>query len=81
MLFANAPKQAKLHAIGGLMASSVMAGAVFFHLFTPLGVEVIHEGQSDNGSLFYAAISILILGIVMFVVNSMKLKANTAEKG
>lgn len=57
------------HALGGLMASIVMAGAVFFHLFTPLGVEVIHEGKSDGGSLFYAAVSILVLGLVMFVAN------------
>ena len=30
------------HSIGGLMASGVMAGAVFFHLFTPLGLSLIH---------------------------------------
>ena len=60
------------------MASGVMAGAVFFHLFTPLGIEVIHEGQSDGGSLFYAAASILVLGFVMFVANyrDYKNKAN-----
>jgi hypothetical protein len=51
------------------MASAVMAGAVFFHLFTPLGIEVLHEGQSDGGSLFYAAVSILVLGIVLFLIN------------
>jgi heme A synthase len=57
------------HAIGGLMASLVMAGAVFFHLFTPLGIEVLHNGVSDGGSLFYAAVSILVGGIVLFVIN------------
>ena len=46
-----------------------MAGAVFFHLATPLGVEVLHEGKSDGGSLFYAAVSILVLGLLMFVIN------------
>ena len=51
------------------MASAVMAGAVFFHLASPLGVEVLHEGQSDGGSLFYAALSILILGLVLFAIN------------
>ena len=61
--------RAKIHAYGGLMASAVMAGAVFFHLFSPLGVEVLHQGKSDGGSLFYAALSILILGIVMFFIN------------
>ncbi|MGI9317790.1 MAG: hypothetical protein ACR2QW_10685 [bacterium] len=62
--------RAKIHKFGGLLASAVMAGAVFFHLFTPLGVEVLHEGKSDGGSLFYAAASILVLGIVLFVINS-----------
>lgn len=61
--------RAKIHAYGGLMASAVMAGAVFFHLVTPLGVEVLHQGKSDGGSLFYAAVSILILGIVLFFIN------------
>ncbi len=57
------------HQIGGLMASAVMAGAVFFHLFTPLGIKVLHQGESDGGRLFYSAVSILILGIVLFVIN------------
>jgi len=57
------------HAYGGLMASVVMAGAVFFHLFTPLGIEVLHHGKSDGGSLFYSALSILLLGAVLFFIN------------
>lgn len=59
----------RCHQIGGLLASMVMAGAVFFHLVSPLGIEVLHEGESDGGSLFRAAVSILILGIVLFVIN------------
>ena len=59
----------RYHAIGGLLASAVMVGAVFFHLFTPLGIEVLHDGKSDGGSLFYAAVSILVLGLVLFVIN------------
>ncbi len=67
---ASAPDRPKFHQIGGLMASAVMAGAVFFHLFTPLGIEVLHQGESDGGSLFYAAVSILILGVVLFFLNA-----------
>ena len=62
--------RARWHAIGGLMAAAVMSGAVFFHLFTPLGVEVLHQGKSDGGSLFYAALSILVLGVVLFAINA-----------
>ena len=61
--------RARWHAIGGLMAAMVMAGAVFFHLFTPLGIEVLHEGKSDGGSLFYAAVSILFLGLLLAIIN------------
>lgn len=69
--------RARYHAVGGLMASAVMAGAVFFHLFTPLGIEVLHEGKSDGGSLFYAAVSILVLGLVLFFINRSALKSPT----
>lgn len=59
----------RFHRYGGLLATAVMIGAVFFHLFTPLGIEVLHQGQSDGGSLFYSAVSILVLGIVLFFIN------------
>jgi hypothetical protein len=64
--------RAKFHRIGGALSSMVMAGAAFFHLVTPLGVEVLHQGKSDGGSLFYAAVSILVLGIVMVIINSLE---------
>ncbi len=63
------PSRSLIHSLGGLMASGIMAGAVFFHLVTPLGIEVLHEGKSDHGSLFIAATSILVLGFVLFVMN------------
>lgn len=59
----------RFHMFGGLLASAVMAGAVFFHLATPLGIKVLHNGVSDEGSLFYAAVSILLLGMVLFGIN------------
>ncbi len=72
-------QRAKFHRIGGAMAAMVMAGAVFFHLFTPLGVEVLHQGKSDGGSLFYAAASILVCGVIMLVINSLKME-DSAER-
>jgi len=58
-----------LYFVGGILSSTIMTGAAFFHLGTPLGIEVIHEGSSDNGSLFYAAVSILVLGLVLAFLN------------
>lgn len=63
------PSRALIHALGGLLSAGVMAGAMFFHLITPLGVEVLHNGQSDGGSLFYAAVSIFIFGLILAAVN------------
>ena len=71
--------RAKFHMIGGAMCAVVMAGAVFFHLFTPLGIEVLHQGKSDGGSLFYAAVSILVLGAIMFVMNRSIRKADETK--
>ena len=62
-------RRPQLHKIGGLMAAAVMCGAVFFHLFTPLGIEVLHQGESDGGSLFRAARRIVGFGLVLFVLN------------
>jgi len=52
------------------------SGAAFFHLFTPLGIKVIHEGKSDNGSLFFAAVSIIVLGLVLAFINKSALKSD-----
>jgi hypothetical protein len=76
-LAANRPYRAMAHALGGLMAAGIMAGAVFFHLFSPLGVEVLHEGKSDGGSLFYAALSILVLGLILFIINWRSFRAQS----
>jgi len=55
-------------ALWGLLASGVMAGAIFFHVFSPLGIEVLHQGESDGGSLFKAAVSVFIIGLILFVI-------------
>ena len=78
-LLQSAPSRSVMHAIGGLAASGVMVGAAFFHLATPLGIEVIHEGKSDGGSLFYAAVSIAILGFVLFIVNYRAYKSTVTQ--
>lgn len=61
--------RARLHRMGGLMAAFVMCGAVFFHVFTPLGIVVLHQGAPDGGALFIAAVSIVILGAALFFIN------------
>lgn len=45
-----------LQVVGAAMALGVISGAIFFHLFTPLGVAVVNtDGSSDGGELFALA--------------------------
>ena len=55
----------KLHAWGGLLASALMGGAIFFHLFSKLGINV----NNDNGALFYMAVTVFFAGIILFLMN------------
>jgi hypothetical protein len=50
-----------LRPLGALMAISVISGAIFFHLFTPLGVSVLNtDGTHDGGELFALACGVWI---------------------
>jgi uncharacterized membrane protein YphA (DoxX/SURF4 family) len=45
-----------VHALGAALALGVISGAIFFHLFTPLGVQVLNtDGTLDGGELFALA--------------------------
>ncbi|OYV02425.1 MAG: hypothetical protein CFE45_00420 [Burkholderiales bacterium PBB5] len=42
--------------VGAALGLGVISGAIFFHLFTPLGVAVVNaDGSSDGGELFALA--------------------------
>ena len=45
-----------LQVLGSALGLGVISGAIFFHLFTPLGVAVVNtDGSSDHGELFMLA--------------------------
>jgi uncharacterized membrane protein YphA (DoxX/SURF4 family) len=49
-------RQRGVQVIGAAMGLGVISGAIFFHLFTPLGVAVVNtDGSSDGGQLFALA--------------------------
>lgn len=57
-------------ALGGLMASGVMTGAIIFHLFSPLGVTVrwVENGvQMEDGTLFYTAVVVFVCGLYLAI--------------
>jgi hypothetical protein len=46
---------------GAAMGLGVISGAIFFHLFTPLGIAVVNtDGSSDHGELFTLACGVWI---------------------
>src|SRR5690349_21770740 len=50
-----------LQGAGALVALGVISGALFFHLFTPLGVQVVNtDGSLDGGQLFALACGVWI---------------------
>lgn len=46
---------------GGLFAAGIMGGAIFFHLFTPLGV----DPYEDGGALFKEACFTFAMGLLV----------------
>jgi len=61
-LFAGAAlKKPALHSAGAVLALGVISGAIFFHLFTPLGVQVRNtDGSLDGGELFALACGVWV---------------------
>ena len=58
LLLAGAAMSAQraVQVLGAALGLAVISGAIFFHLFTPLGVAVVNaDGSSDGGELFALA--------------------------
>ena len=46
--------------IGAMLSLAVLSGAIFFHLFTPLGIDRVIDqlGNTDGGALFFTAVAL-----------------------
>lgn len=63
-------KKPVLQCAGAVLALGVISGAIFFHLFTPLGVQVRNaDGTLDGGELFALACGVWLssAGIVFLL--------------
>ncbi|MDB4511892.1 hypothetical protein N9060_00375 [Arenicella sp.] len=60
--------------LGALVGITVISGAIFFHLFTPLGVDrVIDEaGNTDGGVLFFMACGVWLSCFVIMILAKKK---------
>ena len=63
-----------LNALGALLAFCIISGAIFFHLFTPLGIVVgdeqvagVRQGEvaTDGGLLFFMAVGVWIASAIL----------------
>ena len=56
---------------GALISLGVISGAIFFHLFTPLGVDRVVDsaGNTDGGVLFYMACGVWIASAITIYLN------------
>jgi len=57
----------KTQFFGALLSWAVISGAIFFHLFTPLGVSVVINelGERDGGQLFAMACGVWFAGLAI----------------
>lgn len=55
-----------LQVLGAALGLGVISGAIFFHLFTPLGVAVRNtDGSSDGGQLFMLACGVWLACVAL----------------
>jgi uncharacterized membrane protein YphA (DoxX/SURF4 family) len=65
MLLSFKPQWRILRPLGAILTMAIMSGAICFHLFTPLGVNV----QDDGGLLFIMACGVWLAGLYLLVGN------------
>lgn len=70
LLLALMPRFRFLRPLGAVMAIGVISGAIFFHLFTPLGVSVLNtDGTRDGGELFALACGVWVAAAALLLLS------------
>lgn len=70
LLLSLFPALHRIRPYAALLALGVISGAIFFHLFTPLGVAVPNtDGTSDGGELFALAFGVWVSAAILVVLN------------
>jgi uncharacterized membrane protein YphA (DoxX/SURF4 family) len=68
---------------GAIIAFVTISGAIFFHLFTPLGVVRVVDaaGNTDGGVLFFMACGVWIASAITIYLNKHQLAGQTRTPG
>lgn len=76
LLAAVVTGRAPLQIAGAALSLGVISGAIFFHLFTPLGVQVRNtDGSLDGGELFALACGVWLAAALLLWLNRALLRA------
>ena len=55
--------------LGAVLALLVVSGAIYFHLFSDLGVNVVVDGVGDGGLLFVLAVVVALASIGEIIIS------------
>lgn len=67
--------------LGALLSLAVISGAIGFHLFTPLGIEVINaDGSPDGGQLFTMACLVWLSSAFVIIARRRELQLLLARR-
>jgi uncharacterized membrane protein YphA (DoxX/SURF4 family) len=68
--------------LGAFIGFAVISGAIFFHLFTPLGVNRVVDaaGNTDGGFLFYMACGVWVSCLLIFILSGGKKTRRSAYR-
>ena len=77
LLASIATRLRSLRLYGAVLAVAIMSGAIFFHLFTPLGVVV----QGDGGLLFAMAVGVWLSSAWLAITEWRRRSAATTAVG
>lgn len=81
LLIALITGRAALQAAGAALSLCIISGAIFFHLFTPLGVQVRNtDGSLDGGQLFALACGVWIAAALLLWLNRAWLRTLLAQR-
>jgi len=59
-----------IRVLGAALSVAVISGAIFFHLFTPLGVQVLNaDGTKDGGELFSLACGVWVASVIILLLH------------
>ncbi|MFZ6864122.1 DoxX family membrane protein [Undibacterium sp. Ji67W] len=70
LLFGLIRRHSLVQVAGATLSVFVISGAIFFHLFTPLGISVLNaDGTRDGGELFGLACGVWLASIMILFMN------------